>query len=169
MPSHMRETMARQPADLRALLADREPVARAAERLAGRRVVLVGTGTSWHAANHGAWLLREAGVETRPVQAFDAALYGDGPTQQEALILLSHTGAKQHTSQVLEQARADGVPTVTIGARAVSGADLETVEKERSSAYTASHLGALMRLAQLARELGADLGQLEAVPSAVAG
>jgi cell division protein FtsA len=42
MTSHMRETMARQPADLRALLDDREPVARAAERLAGRRVVLTG-------------------------------------------------------------------------------------------------------------------------------
>src|SRR5919201_6407099 len=169
MPSHMRETMARQPADLRALLADRDPVARAAERLAGRRVVLVGTGTSWHAANHGAWLLREAGVETRPVPAFDAALYGHGPTEDEALVLLSHTGAKHHTSQVLDQARADGVPTVTIGAREVSGADLETVERERSSAYTASHLGALMRLAQLAQQLGAEFDALEAVPAAVAG
>src|SRR5919198_1693641 len=112
MPSHMRETMARQPADLRALLADAEPVARAAERLAGRRVVLTGTGTSWHAANHGAWLLREAGVEARSVQAFDAALYGHGPTEDEALILLSHTGAKHYTGPVLERAHADSVPTV---------------------------------------------------------
>src|SRR5919204_4239482 len=129
MPSHMRETMARQPADLRALLADREPVAPAAERLAGRRVVLVGTGTSWHAANHGAWLLREAGVDTRPVPAFDAALYGHGPTPDEALVLLSHTGAKHYTGRVLEQARGHGIPVVTMGARGVSGADLETVER----------------------------------------
>jgi glucosamine--fructose-6-phosphate aminotransferase (isomerizing) len=42
------------------------------------------------------------------------------------------------------------------------------VERERSSAYTASHLGAMLRLAQLARALGADLGDLEGVPDAVA-
>ncbi|HEX5145753.1 MAG TPA: hypothetical protein VFV85_01925 [Conexibacter sp.] len=52
--SAMRETMARQPQELRRLLADRDAAARAAQRLAGRRVLLAGTGTSWHAANHGA-------------------------------------------------------------------------------------------------------------------
>lgn len=44
-----------------------------------------------------------------------------------------------------------------------------TVERERSSAYTASHLGALLRAAQLARVLGADLPGLSEVPAAVAG
>src|SRR5262249_51212338 len=74
--SAMRETMWRQPADLRGLLADVGPVEAAAERLRGRRIFAVGTGTSWHAANHAAWLLREAGVDVRPFQAMDAALYG---------------------------------------------------------------------------------------------
>ena len=72
----MRETMARQPADLRELLADPGPVEAVAGRLEGRRVLLVGTGTSWHAANHGAWLLREAGVEAWAVQALDVGLRG---------------------------------------------------------------------------------------------
>jgi glucosamine--fructose-6-phosphate aminotransferase (isomerizing) len=49
----------------------------------------------------------------------------------------------------------------------VAGADLVTVERERSSAYTASHLGALLRAAQLARALGADLTGLDQIPSAV--
>jgi glucosamine--fructose-6-phosphate aminotransferase (isomerizing) len=49
----------------------------------------------------------------------------------------------------------------------VEGADLVTVQRERSSAYTASHLGALLRAAQLARALGADLPGLGEVPSAV--
>ena len=42
-----------------------------------------------------------------------------------------------------------------------------TVPQEQSSAYTASHLGALMRAAQLARALGADLPGLSEVPAAV--
>jgi glutamine---fructose-6-phosphate transaminase (isomerizing) len=41
------------------------------------------------------------------------------------------------------------------------------VERERSSAYTASHLAALLRAAQLAQALGADLPGLGAVPEAV--
>ncbi len=47
------------------------------------------------------------------------------------------------------------------------GADIETVEPERSSAFTVSHLGALARAAQLATLLGAELGDLAAVPGAV--
>jgi glucosamine--fructose-6-phosphate aminotransferase (isomerizing) len=165
--SAMRETMASQPAALRELLTDLAPVEAAAKSLAGRRLWLVGTGTSWHAANHGAWLLREAGVEAWPLQAADAAAYGPVPASGDGLLLLSHTGAKRHTNTVLERARAAGVRSVRIGARD-TGADIDTVVRERSSAYTASHLGTLLRLAQLARALGADLGELEAVPDAVA-
>src|SRR5918912_927265 len=101
----MRETMASQPALLRELIADGEPCRAAAERVRGRRVLIAGTGTSWHAANQGAWLLRAA--------------------------------------------------------------DVETSEPERSSTFTASHLGALMRVAQFALALGADLGRLDHVPDAV--
>jgi glucosamine--fructose-6-phosphate aminotransferase (isomerizing) len=45
--------------------------------------------------------------------------------------------------------------------------DIETVEQERCAAFTASHLGALMRVAQLARALGALIEGLEDVPDAV--
>jgi glucosamine--fructose-6-phosphate aminotransferase (isomerizing) len=163
----MRETIGRQPADLRMLLRDTAPVDVAAERLRGRRVLVVGTGTSWHAANHGAWLLREAGVEVWAVQAIDAALHAPFPTREDALVLMTHRNTKRYSSQVLERARAEGVPTVVISGRSSAGADIETVDQERCAAFTASHLGALMRLAQLARALGADLGQLESVPDAV--
>lgn len=166
--SAMRATMARQPAELRRLLADRGAAARAAERLAGRRVLLAGTGTSWHAANHGAWMLRAAGVEAWAIQPMDAAVGGVRPQTDDALILLSHTGVKRYSVELREAARAAGVPTLAIGGIDRPGVDLPTVERETSSAYTASHLGALARLAQLASELGADLGPLEAVPDAVA-
>jgi glutamine---fructose-6-phosphate transaminase (isomerizing) len=167
--SAMRETMASQPRELARLVTDPAPVQAAAERLRGRRVLLVGTGTSLHAAHHGAWLLREAGVEAWAVPAIDAALHGPRPGDGDAVVLLSHTGAKRYTADVLAAAPEAGVPTVAIGGVGAPGVDVETVEQETSSAYTASHLGALLRLAQLAETLGARLGDLAAVPDAVAG
>lgn len=164
----MLATMRRQPAELARLFADGAPVEPAAARIAGRRTLLIGTGTSWHAANQGAHFLRLAGVEAWALQAADSALYGPSPEPDDALVLLSHRGTKRYTLQVLERAREAGVPTVVIGGIGAPGADLETVEQERSSAFTASHLGALARLAQLAQALGAGLGELTAVPEAVA-
>lgn len=163
----MAQTMSSQPGELRRMLSDTDGVAEAAAALRGRRVFLVGTGTSWHAANAGAWFLRAAGVEAWPVQAIDAALHGLGPVAGDGLILLSHRGTKQYTSQTLEQARSEGVATVVISGRGAPGADIETVEPERSAAFTASHTGAMLRLAQLAAELGADVGPLDWVPGAV--
>jgi len=166
--SAMRATMARQSQELRRMLSDEEPAARAAELLADKRVLLAGTGTSWHAANHGAWLLRAAGVEAWAIQPLDAALDGPQPQAGDALVLLSHTGIKRYSAELRERARAAGVATLAIGGIDRPGVDLPTVERESSAAYTASHLGALMRLAQLAAELGAPLGDLQAVPDAVA-
>ncbi len=164
----MRATIWRQPDDLRAILDDPGPVERQAERLAGRRIVVVGTGTSWHAANHAVWLLREADVEAVAVQAMDAVLYGLALRPADAVLVLSHRNTKRFSSELLGQLRgSDAGPVVVIGGRGSPGVDIETVEQERSAAFTASHLGALLRLAQLARALGAPLERLEEVPAAV--
>jgi glucosamine--fructose-6-phosphate aminotransferase (isomerizing) len=166
--SAMRETMAAQPKALERIFADRRGLDDAARRLEGRRVLVVGTGTSWHAANQGVSMLRRAGLEAWPVPAVDAALGDPFPTADDALILLSHRGTKHFTSEVLVRARAREVPTVVISRQGNPDSDLDTVPNETSSAFTASHLGALLRLAQLAERLGADLGALADVPGAVA-
>ena len=166
--TEMAKTMERQPDDLRRILADPSPAEAAAARLAGRRVYVVGTGTSWHGANHGAHFLRLAGADAFAVSAADSTLWGPSPTPDDALVLLSHRGTKLYTSQVLERARAQGTPTIAISGQGAPGVDLETVVQETSGTFTASHLGALARLAQLAVALGADLGDLDAVPDAVA-
>lgn len=166
--SVMRETMATQPEVLRRMLDDQRGLESAAQRLAGRRVLVIGTGTSWHAANQGAWYLRSGGVDAWAVTAADAAAGHPFPGKHDALLLLSHRGTKLFTSEVLEHARAAGVPTVVVSKRGNPDADLETVSEEVSSAFTASHLGALMRVAQLAERLGASLGALDDVPDAVA-
>jgi glucosamine--fructose-6-phosphate aminotransferase (isomerizing) len=165
--SHMREAMQGQPEALRRVLDDTTPVTSAADRLRGRRVLLVGTGTSWHAAQQGSWLLRHAGVDAWAVPAADAACGGPAPGPDDALVLLTHRGTKHHTSRVLQAARAAGTPTVTISKVGNPEADLDTCQEEQSSAFTVSHLCALLRLAQLATELGGSLGDLSAVPGAV--
>jgi glucosamine--fructose-6-phosphate aminotransferase (isomerizing) len=168
MTSVMRATMWRQPDDLRRLLADPSPAEVAAERLVGRRIIAIGTGTSWHAANHAVWLLREAGVEARAAQAMDAALYGLPVREGDGVLLLSHRNTKRFSTHVLEHIREAGAgPVVVIGGRDSPGVDVETVDQERCAAFTASHLGALMRLSQVARCLGAELPELEQVPDAV--
>lgn len=167
MSSVMRATMWRQPDDLRDLLADPAPSDAQAERLRGRRLIVVGTGTSWHAANHAVWLLREATVEAVAVQAMDAALYGLAARDGDAVLVMSHRNTKLFSSSVLEQLRVAGAEVVVIGGRGSPGVDIETVEQERSAAFTASHIGALMRVAQLALALGARLEGLEDVPAAV--
>ena len=164
----MAKAMARQPQELERIFADQASVVAAADRLAGRRVFVVGTGTSWHAANLGAFFLRLADVEAWPVTAAECALWGPQPTAADALVVMSHRGTKRYSTQVLERARADGVPTVAIGAQQAPGIDIETVGQEKAGTYTISHLGALARLAQLAAALGAELGALTSVPAAVA-
>src|SRR3989442_6928431 len=103
--SVMRATMWRQPDDLRALLADPAAVETQAARLAGRRIVAVGTGTSWHAANHAVWLLREAAVDAVAVQAMDAALYGLPVGEGDAVLVMSHRNTKRFSTQVLVDLR----------------------------------------------------------------
>jgi len=162
----MERAIAAQPAELARLVSDEASVADVAERIRGRRVFVTGTGTSFHAANQGAYLLRVAGVDALAVAAADLALWGPAPALGDALIVLSHRGTKRYTSQALDRARQDGVLAVSIGGIG-SGADIETVAQERSGTFTVSHLAALMRMAQLARALGAEL-DLKIVPDAVA-
>jgi glutamine---fructose-6-phosphate transaminase (isomerizing) len=165
--SEMRRTLLSQPDELRRLLASRAQVEAVAERLRGRRLLLVGVGTSWHAAHHGVWLLREAGVKASAEHAADLAPYGRSFDPDGAVLVLSHTGGTGYSRQVLEDARAAGAEVVHISGVG-NGGDIETTSPETSYAYTASHTGAMLRLAQLAVAFGADL-DLEAVPEAVEG
>jgi glucosamine--fructose-6-phosphate aminotransferase (isomerizing) len=98
----------------------------------------------------------------------DAAVYGLPVRDGDAVLVLSHRNTKRFSSQVLDGLRGvEDVPVVVVGGRGSPGVDVETVEPERCAAFTASHLGALMRVAQLARALGAGLDGLEDVPGAV--
>jgi glucosamine--fructose-6-phosphate aminotransferase (isomerizing) len=165
--SAMREAMRSQPEQLARLLSDAGPAEASASRLAGRRVLLIGVGSSWHAAHHGAWMLREAGVDAAAAHAADLAPYERPVDARDGVIVLSHTGGTGYSMQMLERARRAGAAAVHISGIG-NGGDLETVASEVSYAYTVSHTGALLRLAQIATALGAELGRLDAVPERVA-
>jgi glucosamine--fructose-6-phosphate aminotransferase (isomerizing) len=184
--SIMYQTMHAQPAAARGLLADGWPAAtEAAGRLAAaRRVYVVGIGTSYHAALVGTWLLRAVGVDARAVPSFDFSTFPDAfPIDAaDAVIVMAHSGVKQYSSAALARAAASGAARISVGSLTAehvgSQQVLRTVARERSAAFTASHLTAMLVLAQIATALGetrqapASVGwrdALAALPDQIAG
>jgi glutamine---fructose-6-phosphate transaminase (isomerizing) len=158
----MYQTMHRQPADLRRLLDGGWTQAEeAAERLANaRRVFTVGIGTSYHAALVGAWLLRAAGCDARAISSFDFAVYPEvvDLRSDDSVVVMAHSGVKTYSAEALTRASAVGATRISVGSLTAvhegSQQVLRTVERERSAAFTASHLTAMMVLAQIAAILG---------------
>lgn len=160
--SFMYRTMHRQPADLRQLIDHGwDQAAVGAELIeAARRVFVTGIGTSYHAALIGAWFIRATGKDARAVSSFDLANYPASWALRpdDALIVLSHSGTRTYSKMALEQALAAGATVISIGSLTAehpgSQHILRTVEREKSAAFTSSHLAAMTVLAQMAVELG---------------
>jgi glucosamine--fructose-6-phosphate aminotransferase (isomerizing) len=157
MPGETRRTVFAQPEWLRAVPRER----RLPE---GARVVFVGCGTSFHAAQTGGWAM----------QALEAVL---APPEVDLMVCISHEGETQLT---LEAARAFFGPKWLVTAAPGSPlADLADVvvqaapEVEQSWCHTAGYTCAVAAVAALRGEdvgwlpaaVEAALGQSEAVPS----
>jgi glutamine---fructose-6-phosphate transaminase (isomerizing) len=162
----MYQTMHRQPDDIRRLLESGwDAAAEAARRLAGAgRVYIVGIGTSYHAALVGAWLMRSAGVDARAVTSFDFSVYPEffALRGDDAVVVMAHSGVKTYSMRSLDRAAAAGAVRISIGSLTAvhdgSQQVLRTVERERSAAFTASHLSAMTVLAQIAIRVGRASG-----------
>ena len=156
--SAMYQTMHRQPDDVRRLLTDGWGPAQGAADLiaAANRIFLTGVGTSYHASISGAWLLRAAGLDARAVLSADLALYPDSFNLRadDAVVVMAHTGVKSVSAQAMANALATGATVLSVGSLTAehpgSRLVLRTVEREKSAAYTASHLAAQLVLAQVA-------------------
>jgi glutamine---fructose-6-phosphate transaminase (isomerizing) len=137
---------------------DRSPLDKEASRLAGRRVWLIGLGTSYHAALTGQHLFRSVGADVRAARSFDFALYPPKLGPADAVVALSHSGRTRYTRDAVSLARKAGAFTVSITASGVkdTGAEagIETVPPEASNAHTVSYLAALVELGRLALALG---------------
>jgi len=179
----------------------REPARRFASALgagargpgSGPRLHLVGTGTSFHAAEIGEHLVRAAGgPPARAWRSFDFALYGPELDPGDAVVVVSHRGTKRYSRAAVDCARQAGCATALVTGQAGGAADegtdragapgtllkeadvvFRTVPQEHSSAHTVSFTGAVAALAALAaetgtRELAPDLLE-QGVPDALRG
>ena len=171
--AYLRAALASQPRELSRLLAD-DSATVAAERLRGcSRIFVVGTGTSYHGALAGQFIFRSAGIEAWAVRAFEFANYPPTLREGDGLILLSHRGSKHFSRRSLDLAEQRGMAWVAVtgeGSALEGEGVVRTVEQEKSPVHTASHTGAMLRLAQIAAALGKPpwRGQLAGLPEAVA-
>ena len=171
-PYHMHDAIMGQPRAIREMLGKHTA---AVQEVAGtaakaRRLHIVGIGTSWHAALVAeSWFRRLVG-ESVHVQAWHSFEFYTAPprlTADDAVVIISHRGTKTYSFLALETAKAAGAYTVCVtstgpGPR-VQAADvmLQTVEPERSAAFTISYTTALSVLAMLSLEMGKHAGEVE--------
>jgi len=170
--SYLKATLESQPAELTRLLGD-DVAARAATRLRGcSRIFLAGTGTSFHGALAGQFMLRSAGIEAWAVRAFEFANYPPALREGDGLILLSHRGSKRFSRDALGQFAKDSKRWISItgeGSPMEGEGVVHTVAQEKSPVHTASHTAAMLRIAQIAVALGSPAwrGRLEDIPRIV--
>jgi glucosamine--fructose-6-phosphate aminotransferase (isomerizing) len=144
-------------ADAIARLADADLTALAEKLARARRVLLVGTGTSQHAAELGAMMLTHAGIDARWFSAAQFARWSAPLRESDAMLVISHTAETAFALRCRAEAIAAGVPLVSITGIGSGWPDaVETVERERSETYTASYTSAITVLAGLAACLGAE-------------
>ncbi|MGZ5299428.1 MAG: SIS domain-containing protein [Actinomycetota bacterium] len=165
-----------QPEALSALLGSadvRRQVHEAAERLhRARRLWVVGTGTSLHAAELGASLIQLSGRQAHAVPAMQFVDFAPLVGPQDGIVVITHTAETAYALSTRAQAFSAGLGPVMITKRGSGFPDaIETVDKETSETYTVSYTTAVLAVALLARELGAeslDEATLGRVPEAVA-
>lgn len=149
----------------------------AAERLGGaRRIWLVGTGTSQHAAALGTWMFAPGERLVRASSSARFAWMADALGPDDGVVVISHTGETAFARRARAQTQATGARLVSITAQGVGWPEaVETIPRERSETYTASYLAALAALARLSLALDqsavteADMARLpQAVRAAAA-
>lgn len=165
-----------QPQELERLLRSsqtREQVHLAAEGLhRARRIWVVGTGTSLHAAALGAGMIQEAGRSAQAVSAMRFVRWAPIVGPQDGVIVITHTAETAYALSAHSLASDAGLDVVMICRRGAGFPHMiETVDRETSETYTVSYTAALMVLAMIAGEMGADSvdeAAMGRVPEAVA-
>ena len=151
--------IASQPEQLEAVL--ERPLPRSAvDRLRdASRIWLVGTGTSQHAAELGAWMFQEGGRASHAMGSMAFANRTPPFAAGDALVLISHNAGAETAYAGASWTRAVGAGLPAVAITRIGGGlpdPVETVEKETSHTYTVSYTAALVQLARLAFELGAE-------------
>ncbi len=137
-----------------------------------RRIWVVGTGTSLHAAELGASMLQLSGRQAQAVPSMQFVDFAPIMGPQDAVIVITHTAETAYALSTRAQTFAAGLNLVMITKQGSGFPEaIETVEKESAETYTISYTTALLALAMLAKELGAEgltEDDLDRVPGAAA-
>jgi glucosamine--fructose-6-phosphate aminotransferase (isomerizing) len=160
-PTAFERQLRSQPEELDRVLASatvRQSVHEAAEGLhRARRIWVVGTGSSQHAAALGAGMIQEAGRTAHAVSAMQFVGWAPIVTPNDALILITHSGETAYAMAARALAFNAGLAIVTITAQGSRFPDaIETVPREPSEVATVGYTSAVLVLAMLASQLGAD-------------
>ena len=148
--------MIRAQADALDRIAELDLAAPAAILAAARRVILVGTGTSQHAAELGVMMLERAGLDARWFPAATWVRWSTGPRPGDALVVITHTGQTGYAARARAGALATGVPVVSITGTGPGWPEaITTVAPEESETYTVSYTAAVAVLARLAHQVAA--------------
>ncbi|MGB3634950.1 MAG: SIS domain-containing protein [Rubrobacteraceae bacterium] len=131
------------------------------------RIWLVGTGTSLHAAELGAAMFAEFGMDARPKSAMDFVRFSPTLRADDGVVVISHTAETAFALSARARAIEVGSTLVSI-TRKDSGwpEAIETVTKESSETYTVSYTTTLLVLAKIAASLdtssvfGGDLSRV---------
>jgi len=146
------------------------------ERLAQcHRIWLVGTGTSFHAAELGVGMFHEAGRAAQAVSSMHFMNWAPPVDHRDGVVLISHNAGQEtaYAAAAYSMAKDAGVRVLAITRQGGDMPDaIETVPKETSQTYTVSYTTALLVLAKMANALGAESLSPDAiarVPGAVRG
>jgi glutamine---fructose-6-phosphate transaminase (isomerizing) len=122
-----------------------------------RRIWVVGTGTSQHAASLGAAMMQEAGRSAHAVSSMQFVRQAPIVGPKDAVIVITHTAETAYALAARSLAFQAGLDVVMVTKKNSPFSDaIETVEKETSETYTVSYTTALLALAMLAAEIGAE-------------
>jgi glutamine---fructose-6-phosphate transaminase (isomerizing) len=136
-----------------ALTLDVDDVADVLRRV--ERVHLVGTGSSQHAAELGAWMLRRSGLDASWWSSATAADTVDW--RDHAVIVLSHTGETAFARTVRDRVLGAGTAQLITLTGPTAGwpEALRIAPREKAETYTFSYTAALLVLAKIAGRRGA--------------
>ncbi len=96
-------------------LNDERKLARLANELRqAQRVYVLGAGSAYYAAGQIAYYLLEAGVDTRPVPAYEAGLLSQKINSGDLVIAVSQSGETADTNEVIELLKNRGVKVASI-------------------------------------------------------
>jgi glutamine---fructose-6-phosphate transaminase (isomerizing) len=174
-PTNLEQQIRSQPEELFRIVSSekaREQVHVATESLQrARRIWIVGTGTSHHAAILGAGMLQDAGRAATPMSSMRFVHWAPIIGPEDVIVVITHTGETAYALAARALATTAGLHTITITKRGTSFPHaIETTAPETAETYTVSYTATLVILAMIARELGSDSvtdDSLALVPGAV--